>query len=196
LLLRPGEPSPAGLRLRPRALLTTLFARLCLADGFVHGIGGAKYDEVTDGLIERWLGLRPPRYFVLTATLRLPLPAFPTDSDAVRSATHAVRDLIWNPQRHLRRAVPEDLLIAKEKLIRDVRQGRAKRREWFASLRSITEQLRPYVADQIESAKKEHARRAAEWSANRKLRRRDFAWCLFPEELIRPCCQRFLDLTT
>jgi hypothetical protein len=37
-----------GIRLRTRALTTTLFARLFLADLFVHGIGGSKYDEMTD----------------------------------------------------------------------------------------------------------------------------------------------------
>ena len=43
-----------GIRLRTRALTTTLFTRLCLCDLFVHGIGGAKYDEMTDST-----GLRP-----------------------------------------------------------------------------------------------------------------------------------------
>ncbi len=46
-----------GIRFRTRALTTTLFARLCLADLFVHGIGGAKYDEMTDRLIARFFGL-------------------------------------------------------------------------------------------------------------------------------------------
>ena len=37
-----------GIRLRTRALTTTLFARYVLGDLFVHGIGGAKYDELGD----------------------------------------------------------------------------------------------------------------------------------------------------
>ncbi len=36
------------LRLRTRALTTTMFARLLLGDLFLHGIGGAKYDELGD----------------------------------------------------------------------------------------------------------------------------------------------------
>ena len=37
-----------GIHLRSRALLTTLAARLLLGDLFLHGIGGAKYDRLTD----------------------------------------------------------------------------------------------------------------------------------------------------
>jgi hypothetical protein len=39
-----------GVKIRPRALMTTMYARLVLSDLFIHGIGGAKYDEVTDNI--------------------------------------------------------------------------------------------------------------------------------------------------
>ena len=45
---RLAELSSRGIKLRTRALTTTLFARLVLSDMFLHGIGGAKYDQVTD----------------------------------------------------------------------------------------------------------------------------------------------------
>jgi len=48
------------LRLSPRALLLTLFVRLCVADQFIHGIGGGRYDQVTDRLIARHFGIAPP----------------------------------------------------------------------------------------------------------------------------------------
>ena len=48
--------------LRPRALTLTLFARLCLGDFFIHGIGGGKYDEVTDAIIRDYFGVEPPAY--------------------------------------------------------------------------------------------------------------------------------------
>ena len=51
-----------GLRLRTRALTTTLFARLFLADLFVHGIGGAKYDAMTDQICERLFGMKAPSF--------------------------------------------------------------------------------------------------------------------------------------
>jgi hypothetical protein len=68
-----GEARRQGVKLRPRALLTTLFARLVLGDHFVHGIGGAKYDQLTDAICERFFGLAPPAFITATATVRLPL---------------------------------------------------------------------------------------------------------------------------
>jgi hypothetical protein len=59
-------------RLSPRALTLTLFLRLMVADQFVHGIGGARYDQVTDRIIAEHFGVAPPRFAVTTATMYLP----------------------------------------------------------------------------------------------------------------------------
>jgi hypothetical protein len=59
-------------RLSPRALTLTMFVRLLLADQFVHGIGGARYDQVTDHFIEFNYRLQPPKFSVTTATLFFP----------------------------------------------------------------------------------------------------------------------------
>jgi hypothetical protein len=59
-------------RLSPRALTLTMFLRLLLADQFVHGIGGGRYDQVTDRIIARHFGLEPPRFAVTTATMYWP----------------------------------------------------------------------------------------------------------------------------
>lgn len=60
------------LRLAPRALTLTLVLRLMFADQFVHGIGGAQYDQVADDLIARHFAFDPPRFCVTTATLYFP----------------------------------------------------------------------------------------------------------------------------
>lgn len=61
------------LRLSPRALMLTTFVRLLLADQFVHGIGGGRYDQVTDRVIAGFFGIEPPAFSVCTATLYFPL---------------------------------------------------------------------------------------------------------------------------
>jgi hypothetical protein len=61
-----------NVRLAPRALTLTMFLRLALVDQFVHGIGGGRYDQVTDRLIELHFGLEAPRFAVTTATLVFP----------------------------------------------------------------------------------------------------------------------------
>ena len=49
-----------------------MYLRLMVVDQFVHGIGGGRYDQVTDRLIELHFGLQPPRFAVTTATLIFP----------------------------------------------------------------------------------------------------------------------------
>jgi hypothetical protein len=49
-----------------------MFLRLALVDQFVHGIGGGRYDQVTDRLIELHFGIGAPRFSVTTATLIFP----------------------------------------------------------------------------------------------------------------------------
>lgn len=89
----------AGWSLRPRALALTMYLRLLACDVFIHGIGGAKYDQITDDVIRRLFGIEPPGYGCVTATLRLPLPRFdagPRDLDRVYREG---RDRRFNPQR-------------------------------------------------------------------------------------------------
>lgn len=194
-----GGPDPTGRRTRtvtraddqtrPRALTLTLFCRLCLGDFFIHGIGGGKYDEVTDAIIRGYFGVEPPRYGVLSATLHLPLPAFPATADTVRQLRRRVRDLRWNPQRHGAGGPEADRKAA---LIRCVPTGRAERREWFRQLRDATERLQPLVTKEFTEAGEELREASHQAAANAILRRRDYAWVLFPEETLRPFLQGFL----
>jgi hypothetical protein len=206
--LRPGEERRARLMiragdrpdladLRSRALTTTMFMRLVLADGFIHGIGGAKYDEVTDAIIQRWLGLEPPTIIVVTATFRLPLPTFPTTVVDLKAAERKVRDVKWNPQRYLAPellARPEvrELAAEKERLISAELTEKAERKAWFQKLANVTARLRPFVTESLAQAEHELSERRREAKANEVLIRRDFSWCLFPEETIRRFCQRLL----
>ncbi|HEY1861452.1 MAG TPA: hypothetical protein VGG61_13915, partial [Gemmataceae bacterium] len=45
-----------GYKVRSRALTNTLYARLFVADLFIHGIGGGRYDELTDEISRRFYG--------------------------------------------------------------------------------------------------------------------------------------------
>ena len=87
-----------GLAIRPRAAALTLFVRLLVADLFVHGVGGARYDRVTDLIAEGFFGVRPPRYAVASASLCLPLPE-PAGADDVAALRRRLRELRFNPQR-------------------------------------------------------------------------------------------------
>jgi hypothetical protein len=178
--------------LRPRALTLTLFARVCLGDFFIHGIGGGKYDEVTDAIIRDYFGIEPPAYQVLSATLHLPLPTFLPTPDDLRAARRRVRDLRWNT--HALPGADAALLAEHARLTaHEPPRGRhAERREWFRALQRVKERLRAAVADEVPVAEAEVDRVRCEVEANAVLQRRDYPWVLYPEETLRPFLQRFL----
>src|SRR6185369_7328775 len=91
-----------GIKIRPRALITTMYARLVLGDLFVHGIGGAKYDELTDLIIRRFFGVEPPAYVTATATFRLPIERPNVSLEDVRASAQRVRELRYRPESFLR----------------------------------------------------------------------------------------------
>jgi hypothetical protein len=59
-------------RIAPRALSLTMFMRLVLSDVFVHGIGGGRYDQITDRILTAFWGIDQPMFVVATATLHFP----------------------------------------------------------------------------------------------------------------------------
>jgi hypothetical protein len=87
--------------LRPRALSLTTWARLLGCDVFIHGIGGAKYDRITDRLVQRYFGVDPPGMICVSATLRMQVPRFDVAQDDLDRARRRQRDLVYNPQRYL-----------------------------------------------------------------------------------------------
>jgi len=122
----------SGVAVRPKALMLTLFTRLCLGDLFIHGVGGGRYDRVTDPLAQRLFtaGLAP--YAVATATLHLPLGGERDPARERHTLERRLMDLRHNPDRHLAAAGEAERHLVDEKwrLIREVetmRPGRERR---------------------------------------------------------------------
>jgi hypothetical protein len=188
-----------GFKVRSRALTNTLYARLFLADLFIHGIGGGKYDEVTDAIVRRFYGIEPPEFVVLSATLLLPLPSFAVSAEDCRQLARRLRDLHYNPQRHLdvlaageaRRAALE-LAGQKAAWITRPAADKRERRQRYRTLRSLTEQLGSFLDGREQDYRRELARCDERLQANAVLRRRDFAFCLYPESELRSLYTPFL----
>lgn len=191
-----------GIRFRTRALTTTLFARVLLGDLFVHGIGGAKYDEMTDRIIARFFGLVPPPFLMATATLRLSVGGLAAcGPDAIGRLRHALRDVQFNPDRH--GGLPRELSARKEELVsaqhaaltsglsRGERRGRraGNRRRYlaFRVLRNewseIADARRQSLRAELESA--EHVA-----AAQSVLASREYSACLFPEPMLAELFER------
>ncbi len=186
-----------GIKIRSRALTTTLYARMFLADLFIHGIGGGKYDELTDELIRRFYDLEPPTYLVMSATLWLPLPRFDVSMDECRRLSRELRDVHYNPQRHPR-GIEEspsfsEAAARKREWIARQPTTSAERRERFHMLRSLTEQLRLPLQPLEDQLRQQWLLCQKQVRDNAVLQRRDYSFCLYPENVLRPFCTQFLE---
>jgi len=180
-----------GVRVRPRALVTTLFARFFLGDLFLHGIGGAKYDRLTDAIASRFFGREPPAFATLSATVLPPVEHPNVPPDAVGRVDSRLRELAFHPERHAPRSERAEQLAAEKRdwttrPIPDTMRGAR-----HAAVTRINADFQPLVeplrhAWRIERAELIENRRVTELWASR-----EFAFCLFPEERL---CSLLLDL--
>jgi hypothetical protein len=186
----------AGWKVRPRALSMTLFVRLAVGDVFIHGLGGALYDKITDGLFERLWGVRPPELILASCTVRLPLEGYPArQGDAVASpatprdlerAIRRVRDWQFNPDRLLGeagRALPQFAALAAEKrrLVADMcARPRPERRKAFLRIHEINAALAALEAVGPAAARADLERIGRQLGYNAVLRDREYPFCFYP----------------
>lgn len=178
--------SQAGVRIRPRALATTMYARVVLSDLFVHGIGGGKYDQLTDAILQSWLNIVPPRFIVATATAQLPVDRPKGTAEDLRRVERSLRDLHFNPDRFLARtAEAQSLIHEKRSWLANQPQPDAGRAR-HAALTRIHSALQPYVAERQTALRAEREQLVETLRHERLLGSREFAFCLFPESTLRP----------
>lgn len=201
--LEPGDPPvvscqgrPVGeLRgdvlegLRPRALALTLFLRLVVCDLFVHGLGGARYDRVTDRVMREFFGVEPPPFAVLTATFHLPLARHANPREAYAAAHRLWLDLQHNPDRHL--PPHGDLRALVEEKWRCIRAleapdlPRAARRELTRRIRAVNEALRGHLAHRIREVEAELAALRREVEEHEVATDRTYPFFLFDPAEVR-----------
>jgi hypothetical protein len=68
----------------------------------------------------------------------------------------------------------------------------AEKYQRFQKLRELTASLRSFVDEKERWLQEELVQCRKEVHANRILQSRDFAFCLYPEETLRPFCTQFL----
>jgi hypothetical protein len=186
-----------GVKIRSRALITTLWARLALSDLFLHGIGGAKYDQVTDRLIEEFFGCPAPGILVLSATLYLPTrcagtPPRPEAPQAeLAKIRRQLRELSYHPEKYLRESgtlenIPAAAALAVEKqhwIYLPVANDNAYTR-WKAMQR-INGQLQPWVAARRQQLLDQQTEMQRALRHDKVLGSREYGFCLFPENYLQ-----------
>ena len=181
-----------GIKLRTRALLTTMYARLVLSDLFIHGIGGAKYDQVTDQICEQFFGFPAPQYVTLTGTLRLPIVHPTVEPDQERRLWQALRKLQYHPERELtlqdidaeRTSEYQELITKKSRWIHTPKthENCAKR---HAAIVSSNRALQTFATERVKQLEVKLETLQRQLRINRILDSREYSFCLFPREKIR-----------
>jgi hypothetical protein len=169
-----------GERLRSRALLTTLFARLYLADWFIHGLGGGIYDQLTDAILRRYWGIEPPEYGIVTGTRWLPLARSGVTRDDWRGLWRHLRDLTYQPERFVG---PEMASVVAE---RQAVLREPPSRQQFARQRALLETIAAPLASEREAVRQRLSTLERTLHHEARLRRRDYSLVLFPESHLRP----------
>lgn len=179
--------SQRAIAIRPRALMTTMYARLVLGDYFIHGIGGARYDTLTDMLMVRFFEERPPHFAALTATILLPGAGDDRVTLAeLRQVTQELRELRFHPERFIDAGDREAraMAAAKEDWI-EQSLPRGTRRERHEQIAAINMALQPYVDRRRRQRLEDQLALYDRLQEERVSSRRDYSFCIYPEEYLR-----------
>ena len=173
-------------KIRPRALITTMYCRLVLSDLFVHGIGGAKYDQLTDLIADRFFDLTLPEFCTVSATMQLPTGVWPVKQQDLVDAKQLLRQFEFHAEKFIDTAKYPDavsLIDDKQTLVRQaVTKEQAKaHRDNIANLDS---QLQTFVEPRKEELLQQIDDITEQLEANQILGSREYSFCLFPENLV------------
>ncbi len=182
-----------GVCIRPRALLTTMYLRIMVSDLFIHGIGGGKYDQLTDAIIREFFQIQAPTMAVATATLRLPLDPIAIenlggfgDIEAQRSQQ---RERVWQLKHHAdqfvsnRSSEAQRLITRKQQLLEQI-PSRGEKWQWHREITSVNRRLSELAAAQLAESKQALEQLAIKERQQRVLLSREYSFCLYPREFI------------
>ena len=179
----------SGMRIRPRALTMTLFARVILSDLFLHGIGGGMYDQMTDLLIHDWYGMIAPEYAVATATVHLPMAV---TREASRTP-HQIREQIWcnryraekleSPVADEDRQIWHALAARKRELLHAI-PPRGSKEHWQRQMESVNHGFQALMVEAEQDLWKQLPLAEQAMRQVAILESREYAWPLFPSSLL------------
>jgi hypothetical protein len=191
------EAEYRGVCIRPRALITTMTLRMLLSDLFIHGIGGAHYDGLTDDIARLFWGQPPPPFATATATVHLPVPHEAVSDEDLTRLQVLLRELTYHPERFLADTTDETVrhLIEEKQRWKGTVIPPLRRRQYEVITR-INQQLQPYVQPIREAVQQQLADLQDKWTITRILTSREYAFCLFPDTFLQNLWPQLCPATT
>ncbi len=181
-----AEIRAGGVKLRSRALTTTMYARLLLCDLFVHGIGGAKYDQLTDAIVSEFFGCAAPGYLTVSATAKILPDKSAQIHEKLRQTIDTQRSLEFHPEKHVNwSALEHDKAARVRELVREKARvleaepsnGKAKSRH--DAIVAINRELQSCLKQTQQILEERQRQLAIEFRRQSQLASRDFSFCLF-----------------
>lgn len=182
-----------NIKIRPKAIILTLFNRMFVSDIFIHGIGGARYDTITDRIIKDFYKVEPPGFITVSLTLYPSLNLPEEDyQKRIKELKEKLRDMKCNPYRYITAFLPydsgseaEEMLKEKEYLISLFKSCNADRKGIWQQFKINNEKLYQKIKPAVEKfeIKLEILKRQREESE--ATQRRDYPYFLFsPDDIM------------
>ena len=174
-----------GVLIRPRALITTMYSRLVLSDLFIHGIGGAKYDQLTDVVASRFFGSAPPSIVTISATMKIPNDFdLPSRGDLI-ALRQLRREIEFHPETKVDSITPEvqAIIERKQELIDGLVAGQ-RTRERHLAIQQANQELQPFTTPGFAEVSQRIAATAGDLRKSAVLNSREYSFALFPESLM------------
>ena len=172
--------------IRPRALVTTMFCRMVLSDIFIHGIGGAKYDQLTDSIASQFFGAAPPRFMTISATMKIKNEFELPDRTDLIAMRQLRREVEFHPETLISVMTPEVQAIIQSKqnwISGEASSGDLKARH--ESIREANELLQPFTRPSFAEISEQISATAGELRKSAVLNSREYSFVLFDESLVK-----------
>ena len=169
--------------------------RSLLGDVFIHGVGGAIYDKVTDEIIRHYWGIEPPAAVMATGTLHLVQQPRPVTEDDRHQLVRRLRDIRCNGDKLMPVAIRNsplvrELLSRKWQLINAEDQSPAARRAAWHKLHEINGALAAQLPGEPESTRQALEVVREQLSENLILCDREYSLALYPQDRLVEFYQR------
>ncbi len=192
-LERLKEVISKGIKIRPKAIVNTMYSRMFISDLFIHGIGGAKYDLITDEIIRVLFGVEPPSYATISATLHLPYKLFDVSQEDVKELKCIIKDMGYNPDRYASDKIMEDaemrsMISEKKDLIAKELHDTKSKHLTFDRIKQLNRLMKDKIIPLIEEKEKEMENLEKKLRYNSIVTNRDYPFCIYPQSML---CELF-----
>lgn len=179
------------IKIRPRAITTTMFSRLFFSDIFIHGMGGAKYDTITDEIIKEFFGIDPPAFVTISTTLFLPLNTFNVATGILQVLHHELQDMNHNPERYASVEIQRDAEFTKrvnekERLIQQMAGcNNDEKRTYFNQIKELNKLNLAKIDIELRRKQEEIDTVSEKLAYNESVKFREYSIYLYPVKILK-----------